>query len=329
VTKIERIFFQSTPVAFVRNESKRRILPGFNGVPLYDASTFFFAELKKSGLSSRAKSISFDFAMAIPAVLICIFTIIPYLPVSKQFTKELLRLTRSITPNQSSYNFVNSFLTDFLNTPRVGLLSFSFLLVIFYASNAMVSVIGTFDTAIYKQRRRSGYVRKRLKALRLTIVVLGLLIGTILLLIGQGILFSYLMKWWKLKGSDVVWISILRWLITITLFFYSISFIYRYAPSVKKRWPIVTPGSILATFLMLATTFIFSFWVNHFNNFNKIYGSIGTVMILMLLIYINSLILLIGFELNLSITFLKTSLNDNKIEETRKLTSTEEAVERK
>jgi len=78
----------------------------------------------------------------------------------------------------------------------------------------------------------------------------------------------------------------------------------------------VTPGSIVATFLTMATTFIFSFWVNHFNNFNKIYGSLGTIMILMLLIYLNSLILLIGFELNLSITFLKNNrnkkLNHNK-----------------
>ncbi|HEX8462264.1 MAG TPA: YihY/virulence factor BrkB family protein, partial [Segetibacter sp.] len=196
MTKIERIFFASAPVTFVRDESKRIILPGFNGVPLYDAGIFFFGELKKSGLNSRAKSISFDFAMAIPAVLICIFTVIPYLPVSKQFTKELLRLTRSVTPNQSSYNFVNSFLTDFLNTPRVGLLSFGFLLVIFYASNAMVSIIRTFDTAIYKQRPKTNFIRKRLKALRLTMVVLLLFIGTILLLIGQGILFDHLMKWW-------------------------------------------------------------------------------------------------------------------------------------
>jgi membrane protein len=307
VTKLERHIYTSTPIVFVQNTSKQIVLPGFNGVPLYDAGKFFFEELKKSGLSGRAKSISFDFAMAIPAVMICIFTVIPYLPVSKQFTKELLRLTSSVTPNQASYNFVNSFLTDFLNTPRVGLLSFSFLLVIFYASNAMVSIIRTFDAAIYKQRRKSSFIRKRLKAMRLTIVVLGLLIGTILLLIGQGMLFNYLMKWLKFKGADIIWFSLLRWSLVLILFFYSISFIYRYAPSVKKRWPIVTPGSVLATFLMISTTFFFSFWVNHFNNFNKIYGSIGTVMILMLSIYINSLILLIGFELNLSITFLKNT----------------------
>jgi membrane protein len=250
--------------------------------------------------------------MAIPAMLLCIFTLIPYMPISKQFTRELLTITRHITPNQNSYNFVNSFLEDFLNTPRIGLLSFGFVLVIFYASNAMLSIINTFDKAIYQHRRKTNFIRKRIKALRLTIVVLGLLVGSILLLIGQGILFDYIMKWLKFKGSEVVWISALRWLLTICLFFYSISFIYKYAPTVKKRWPTISPGAILATFLMVAITFMFSFWVNHFNNFNKIYGSLGTIMILMLLIYLNSLILLIGFELNLSITFLKGSTEEKK-----------------
>lgn len=315
MTRLQRIIEQSPPVTFIADKSKHLILPGFNGIPLYDAFNFFIAALKKSGLNARAKSISFDFAMAIPAVLICLFTVIPYMPVSKQFTKELLRLTRHITPNQNSYNFVNSFLTDFLNTPRVGLLSFSFVLVIFYASNAMLSIIKTFDTAIYKRKRNTSFIKKRIKAIRLTIVVLGLLIGTILLLIGQSILFNHIMKWFKIKGSDIIWVSAIRWILTISLFFYSISFIYKYAPSVKKRWPTISPGSVLAASLMMATTSGFSFWVNHFNNYNKIYGSLGTILILMFLIYLNSLILLIGFELNLSITFLKNKTNGKNEEE--------------
>jgi len=264
--------------------------------------------------------------MAIPAVLICIFTLIPYMPISKQFTKELLRLTRHITPNQNSYNFVNSFLEDFLNTPRVGLLSFGFVLVIFYASNAMLSIIKTFDNAIYQNKRRPSFIRKRIKAIRLTIVALGVLMATILLLIGQGIFLEHLLKWLKLKSSDAIWLSTVRWIITISLFFYSISFIYKYAPSVKKRWPIVTPGSVLATFLMVITTSIFSFWVNHFNNFNKIYGSLGTIMIFMLLIYLNSLILLLGFELNLSITFLKGELHEKKKKELRKFSTNDDVT---
>ena len=308
MTKFERIIRSSWPVSLVRNISKRIVLPGFSGVPLYDVYVFFTAEIKNSSLNTRAKSIAYDFAMAIPAVMICIFTLIPYMPVSKQFKTELLRITRTITPNQSTYNVVNSFLNDFLQTPRVGLLSFGFVLLIFYASNAMLSIIRTFDTAIYKHHRKKNFIRKRIKAIRLTVIILTLFIATILLSIGQGVFYKFLIKWLKLKGSDIIWFTTLRLFITVALFFYSISFIYRYAPSVKKRWPLVSPGSILATTLMLATTVIFSFWVNHFNNYNKIYGSLGTIMIMMVLIYLNSFILLIGFELNLSITYLKSGI---------------------
>ncbi len=312
MTKFERIIRQSKPVTFIADKSKLIVLPGFHGVPIHDVVLFFDEQMKKASLTNRAKSIAFDFAMAIPPVLICIFTIIPYLPISKQFTKQLLLLTRAITPNQNSYNLVNSFLQDFLNTPRVGLLSFGFILVIFYASNAMLSIIKTFDHAIYQQKKNTSFIKKRIKAIRLTIVVLILFIATIILLIGQGIIFDYIIRWFKLKRSHIFWISTINWVVTILLFFYSISFIYKYAPSVKKRWPTISPGSILATILMIGTTTGFSFWVNHFNNFNKIYGSLGTILIFMLLIYFNSLILLIGFELNLSITFLKSGVQERK-----------------
>jgi membrane protein len=100
------------------------------------------------------------------------------------------------------------------------------------------------------------------------------------------------------------------------LVFYGISFIYKFAPSLKKRWPIVTPGSLFATFLTLVTTIVFSYWVNNFSAYNKVYGSIGTVLIIMLLIFINSLILLIGFELNASIMHLRNNADkrvDNSI----------------
>lgn len=321
MTKFERIIRQSKPVSFIAGKSKLIILPGFHGVPIYDVFIFFDKQMKKASITGRAKSIAFDFAMAIPPVLICIFTIIPYLPISKQFTKQLLMLTRAITPNQNSYNLVNSFLQDFLNTPRVGLLSFGFILVIFYASNAMLSIIKTFDYAIYQDRKNTSIVRKRIKAIRLTIVVLLLFIATIVLLIGQGIMFDYIIKWFKLKKSHILWFSTINWVITILLFFYSISFIYKYAPSVKKRWPTISPGSILATILMIASTTGFSFWINHFNNYNKIYGSLGTILIFMLLIYFNSLILLVGFELNLSITSLKSVVSQRKKNENKEITA--------
>jgi membrane protein len=315
LTKLERIISQTRPISFIIHRSKQIVLPGFEGVPLYDVFVFFLKQIKRVGLNDRASAISFNFIMAIPAACICIFTLIPYMPVSKQVTAELLRLTRSITPSQSTYNLVNGFLNDFLNTPRGGLLSFGFLLVIFYASNAMLRVISTFDKSIYQPVKRVNFLQKRWKAIKMTIVMFGLFLGVLLLIIGQGIVFDKVMHWLHIKGSDIILIKITRWIITLSLFFYGIAYIYKYGPTVKERWSTFSPGSIVATGLLVLTTFFFSIWVNHFSNVNKIYGSIGTMLILMLFIWINSLILLIGFELNVSITLLKAEAEERRQKE--------------
>lgn len=310
--KLERLILQTRPIAFIRHKSKQVTLPGFYGVPLYDAFVFFIKQINKVGLNERAKAISYNFIMAVPAACICIFTLVPYLSVAVQFKAQLLSLTDQLYPTAATHNLINNFLNDFFRTQRGGLLSFGFLLVIFYASNAMMGVIRTFDKSIYEHTRKTNFIKKRWRAIKLTVVFLGLIIGMVLLLIGQGYVFEKSMKLLHIKGAGIVWIRILRFFITITLFFYCISFIYKYAPSVKKRWHTVSPGSILATVLTVLTTVAFSYWVNHFSNYNKVYGSIGTVLILMLFIYFNSLILLIGFELNVSITFLKAAAEERR-----------------
>ena len=120
------------------------------------------------------------------------------------------------------------------------------------------------------------------------------------------IMQSSVLKLFGLKSALVRQIiGYVRWVVIVFLFFGSVSFIYRYAPFVHKRWMLINPGCILATTLMLLFTVFFSYWVNNFSNYNKLYGSISTILILMLLIYFNSLVLLIGFELNVSITHIK------------------------
>jgi len=97
--------------------------------------------------------------------------------------------------------------------------------------------------------------------------------------------------------------------VIVLLLFFGNAFIYKYAPLIKEKWSLMSPGALLSTLLMLITTLGFSYWVNHFSSYNKIYGSIGTVLVVMTLVYINALILLIGFELNVSIEVLKKEQN--------------------
>jgi len=132
---------------------------------------------------------------------------------------------------------------------------------------------------------------------------------SVLLLIARGAVLQWLGIENKLA---ITIITNARWGIIVFLFFACISYIYRHAPAVHKKWHLINPGSILATFLMLLMTLLFSWWVSRFGNFNQVYGSIGTVLILLVLIFINSLVLLIGFELNVSITSLKKIADERK-----------------
>lgn len=301
MTKLQRIISKTIVARFLVSKSRKIVLPGFQKLPLYDVIRFFLGQIRKSGLRDRAASISFQFMLAIPAATIFLCTLIPYIPGTKQITKELYRLANDIFSNQNVNRLVKNFLHDFLTTQRGGLLSIGFLLVVFYSSNAMMGIMRTFNRSLLHTTHRTG-LASRWMAIKLTSLLIVLVLITVIVLVFQGALFKVIMDWADIKDLSLRWvIKLLRWLVLISLIFYTVAFIYKYAPAITKRWKLNSPGTILATFLIILTTAAFSSWVNTFGSYNKIYGSIGTILIIMLLIYINSLVLLIGFELNVSI----------------------------
>jgi membrane protein len=306
----------TAPVVLVRNTSRKLFLPGFKGIALYDVSRYFWFESKRLGLRERAAAIAFNFLMAIPASLIFLITLVPYMPIPEQFHEQLISLVKEIIRNSDTQQYVVSFIEDFFHKPQSGLLSVGFILAIFYSSNAVMVIIRTFDMSLHKKIRR-GFLRKRLRAIRLTTVVMFLFIGTIFLLLAQGAFFKWMMDWMDITDSNIKWfIQVVRWLAIIALFTYAIGFIYRNAPSIEKKWRLFSPGTLVAVVLTLVTTFLFTIWVEHFNRFNELYGSIGTTLIIMLLVYINSLILLIGFELNVCIDYLRSRADERLLNTT-------------
>ena len=313
MNRLERTIIRSAPVVFLSRISKELIFPGFHGLPLYDVSKFLLKQINKVGLNERASAISFNLIMALPAGLIFLFSLIPYFPESWSFQRQILRLFRDISPNSETAKFITGIIAD-LFTKHVGVFSFGFFLLMFYASNAMMGVIRTFDKSIQEQKK--FFLHKRWRAIRLTAILIFVVIASILFLFGQQQLKGLLNI---PRSKNVAWLNFLRWCIIVCLLFYSVAFIYKFAPSVKKRWKLISPGSILATALMLGTAIIFSYWVSNFASYGKVYGSIGTVLIIMLLIYINSLILIIGFELNVSITYLTHEAEERKGIEAEKL----------
>jgi membrane protein len=126
-------------------------------------------------------------------------------------------------------------------------------------------------------------------------------------MVTQGKVTSIIIDRLEIRETVLDWmIQVLRLLITFLLVFGAISLIYRHAPSIGRKWKWLTPGALLASVLIIAFSMIFSAWVNNVSTYNRIYGSIGSILILMLLVYFNSLVLLIGFELNVSINSLRS-----------------------
>ncbi len=292
-----------TPVLFAKRKAKRIIVPGFQQVNLFQLLQFLFKQLNTIGLYDRASAISFNLIMALPAGFLFLFSIIPYFPKSFKIKTQILSIFKDISPNTSTYRFILDIINDLLSQ-HVGIFSFGFLLLLFYASNAMTGIIRSFDKSI--MQNKPFFLHQRMRALRLTLILMLLVFASILVLIGQDQLTTLLRDVFDIRKKTILpyW-NIIRWVVIILLLFYGNAFIYKFAPHVKEKWSLLSPGAILSTVLMLLTTIGFSYWVNNFGSYSKIYGSIGTVLVVMTLIYINALILLIGFELNVSIEILK------------------------
>ena len=314
MNKFERILVTKTPLAFILRKSKHWYLPGFEGVPLYDVGRFFYGQVKTVGLTERASAIAYNFIMAIPPSFLFLFTLIPHLPFIKKrdILNQLRLILKDIIPDDTFANNIVGFINDtFFKTPVFGLLSFGLLLALFFASNAMMGLMRSFNKNYIGFSKRKG-LHDRWIAIRLTALIFGLVLGCLILLITQGAA----LKLFGLKSH--FWIGLIfyvRWIFIIALIFYSIAFIYKYAPAVHKKWRLVSPGTILATFLCIMASLGFSTFVNNFGRYNALYGSIGTIIVLMALIFINSLVLLIGFELNVSIKSLRAIAERRDAEE--------------
>ena len=288
---------------YLAQKAKKINIPGFQKINLYQVLRFLFKQLNTLGLYDRASAISFNLIMALPAGFLFLFTIIPYFPKTFKVKKQILSLFKDIAPNSSTYRFLLDIINDLLSQ-HVGIFSFGFILLLFYASNAMTGIIRSFDKSI--MQNKPFFLHQRMRAIRLTIILILLVFASLIVLIGQDQLTTLLREVFDIQRKTILpyW-NTLRWLIIILLLFFGNAFIYKYAPLVKEKWPLASPGALLSTTLMLITTGGFSYWVNNFSSYNKIYGSIGTVLVVMTLVYINALILLIGFELNVSIELLK------------------------
>ena len=299
VKRLVRVILYSAPVKTFTNYSKRVALPGFEGMPMYNVADFFFTGIQRGSIIMRAQSLAFSFFLAIFPATIFLFSLIPYVPI-QDFQDQLLQLIRNILP-KNAYESTRETIEDIIKHQRGGLLSLGFVFALYFTTNGFMALMRGFNSSYHEQEKRPPWKRRGV-AVILTIILSVLLIVATALIIFSEVTFKYLVKKAILKSkTQVVLILLGKWVVVFALFFFAISFLYYYAPAVRKKWRFISAGSTFATVLSIFISIGFAFFVNNFGQYNKVYGSIGTLIVILLWIYFNSLILLLGFELNASI----------------------------
>lgn len=287
--------------------SKITTLPGFGKLPIYSVASFFFQEITRESILNKASSLSYNFMLAIFPGIIFLFTLIPYIPVDN-FQEKLLSFLEIVIPTDA-FTAIQTTLEDIIKNQNGGLLSFGFVLATFFATNGMTNLMMTFNKASLTRENRKWLLR-RIIALALsfaivTALALGIGVFTIV-----GIFINYLKEniEYDLSWFWTFLLTVSKWCILFLIYFFTVGLVYKYGPSSSRHWKIFSPGAILATILAILTFLGFAFYINNFNAYNKIYGSIGTIIVIMIWMYLNSLIILIGFELNTSLVLSKRSI---------------------
>lgn len=292
-------------------------LPGFDKIPVYDVARFFIAEIRANSLGIRSQSIAFSFFLAIFPALTFVFSLIPYLPYVSDLDVYVMNVLKEVLPNKETYNFISSFteplLRDLAKHKRTGLLTGSIVLALFLTSNGVMSMLSSFDKS-YDHYKKRNALQSRYIALKITMLLILLFIFSVtLIVLGQDFL-TFILNAIGIKNKVTQFlISMLRYVLLILMFFFSLSLIYYYGPATKKKYKFISTGATVATILSILISFGFSYWVSNFNRLNLIFGSIGTIMLLMIWLNVNSFVLLVGYEINASIHY-NASLRTKELE---------------
>jgi membrane protein len=274
-------------------------LPGTEGIPIFDIFKFFRKELQNEDIMMRANSIAFSYFLSVFPLILFLISLLPYLPI-ENFV-ELLEVEILVYFPVSASDIIISTIDSLTLVEREGLLSISILMALFFSSNGMITMMESFDKNYEISYKSRNFFQKRGTAILLTVLLASMLVTSVVLIVfGRNILDS-LLHFAHLDKFSVNAFLIMRWFIIIGLIYTGIALIYHRGPALKKRLKFRSAGASVATFLIILSSLGFSFFVNQFNTYNKVYGSIGALIIILVLFQINSLIILIGYELNASI----------------------------
>lgn len=288
---------------FVRIFNKIKV-PGLEGMSLYNVVEIYVIGIIRGALTTRASSVAFSFFMALFPFALFIITLIPYIEI-KGFQEGFMQFINQALPPQT-YEAVDAVLNDIINNKYSGLLSFGFILSIFLMTNGINSLFGGFEYSYHQLKSRS-IIRLYLVSMAISVMLALLLLLTVAVIIYFQIAITDL----KSKGfvsDEIFWVEFGRYIIILAMLFTAVCMFYFFGTKESRKISFFSPGAIMTTLLILLNFWIFGIYVKKFAQYNELYGSIGTLLVLMLFIWLNSIILLLGFELNAAIIGLKKKI---------------------
>lgn len=305
--KYKRLILQWSPGRWIITWLKKVRFKKYENVSLYKIIKIFLNNLTDDEILDRANGVAFNFILAIFPAIIFLFTLIPY--ITEFFpdinTDSIMQFLGDQIPT-SMNEVISSTLHDIISIQRGGLLSFGFLFSVYLSTNGMMALMRAFN-ACYRTIENRSAIKTRLIATGLTVnMAIALFLAITLLIAGQFVL-KYVManlsefEWLNVNYFTIFLIFASRFLALFIAFFLAISFVYYFGPAIHYNWRFFSIGSVLATLFSLAVSYGFSYYITNFGTYNKVYGSIGALIALMVLIQLITIVLLVGYEVNTSI----------------------------
>lgn len=278
-------------------------LPWLHGLSLYDLLDLYFIGIIEGALSYRAAAIAWSFFMALFPFMLFILNLIPYIPI-QGFQEDFLGFVQQSVP-PTTYDAIYKIINDILHNSHSGLLSTGFLMAVLLMTNGVNAILGGFESShhIHNSLKRK-FFRQYFISLALSIILSLVLIVTVAAII----IFEVFIQKTKIQdvlSENIPLIEMGRYLFVILMILFSTSFLFKFGIKHDKNRSFISIGSVFTTILILILSYFFGIWVVKFSKYNELYGSIGTLLVVMFYIWINCMVLLLGFDLNASIQHIK------------------------
>jgi membrane protein len=285
---------------------KRVKLPWLKGLSLYDLLELYGLGIVESALTYHASAIAFSFFMALFPFALFILNLIPYIPI-EGFQEDFLQFVKDGVP-PNTFDAIENIINDILNNSHSGLVSSGFILSIFLMANGLNGILGGFESSRHVLIKR-GFIHQYIVALGMSLLLSVLLIVTVAIIVVFEVLIQKTILQ-DVLNAQIPLIELGRYAFLILMILITISILFKFGTKQDKNRAFISIGSVFTTILILLDSYIFGIWVIRFSKYNELYGSIGTLLILMFYIWINCMILLLGFELNAAVNQLKTKEKD-------------------